>query len=34
LPHFTFLGVPENQLTGLGLKKTNDGGRVFWMPNI
>lgn len=34
LPHFTFLGVPENQLSGLGLKKNNDGGRVFWMPNI
>jgi len=34
LPHFTFLGVPENQLSGLGLKKNSDGGRVFWMPNI
>jgi hypothetical protein len=34
LPHFTFLGVPENQLSGLGLKKNNDGGRVFWMPDI
>ena len=34
LPHFTFLGVPENQLAGLGLKKTTDGGRVFWLPNI
>jgi hypothetical protein len=34
LPHFTFLGVPENQLSSLGLKKTNDDGRVFWIPNI
>lgn len=34
LPHFTFLGVPENQLSGLGLKKTTDGGRVFWLPNV
>jgi hypothetical protein len=34
LPHFTFLGVPETQLGGLGLKKSTDGGRVFWMPNI
>lgn len=34
LPHFTFLGIPENQLVGLGLKKVNDGGRVFWLPNI
>lgn len=34
LPHFTFLGVPENQLIDLGLKKTTDGGRVFWIPNV
>ena len=34
LPHFTFLGVPENQLSSLGLKKTTDGGRVFWLPNL
>ncbi len=34
LPHFTFLGFPENQLSDLGLKKINDGGRVFWIPNI
>lgn len=34
LPHFTFLGVPETELPGLGLKKTEDGGRVFWVPDI
>lgn len=34
LPHFTFLGVPENQLSGLGLKKISDGGRDFWLPNL
>lgn len=34
LPHFTYLSVPENQLIDLGLKKTTDGGRVFWIPNI
>ncbi len=34
LPHFTFLGVPESQLANLGLRKTADGGRVFWIPNI
>ena len=34
LPHFTFLGVPENQLSGLGLKKVSDGGRTFWLPNL
>jgi len=34
LPHFTFLGVAENQLSGLGLKKVSDGGRSFWLPNL
>lgn len=34
LPHFTFLGVAENDLPKLGLKKVNDGGRVFWVPEI
>ena len=34
LPHFTFLGVKESDLSGLGLKKTIDGGRTFWIPDI
>lgn len=34
LPHFTFLGVPENELPGLGLKKIVDGERRFWLPDI
>jgi len=34
LPHFTYLGVPEGELSGLGLKKTADGGRTFWIPDI
>ena len=34
LPHFTFLGVSENQLSGLGLKKVSDGGRTFWLPSL
>ena len=34
LPHFTFLGVPENQLSGLGLKKISDSGRTYWLPNL
>jgi hypothetical protein len=33
-PHFTFLGVKEDELTGLGLKKATNGGRVFWIPDI
>ncbi len=34
LPHFTFLGVKESELPGLGLKKLSSGGRTFWVPDI
>ena len=34
LPHFTYLGVEESGLPGLGLKKVTDGGRTFWVPDI
>lgn len=34
LPHFTYLGEPENKLRALGLKKIRNGGRVFWVPDI
>lgn len=34
LPHFTYLGVAESELPGLGLKKMNSGGRDFWVPDI
>jgi hypothetical protein len=33
-PHFTFLGVTEDQLPSLGLKKTTNGGRTFWIPDL
>jgi hypothetical protein len=33
-PHFTFLGVRETELAGLGLKKATNGGRVFWIPDL
>jgi hypothetical protein len=33
-PHFTFLGVTEEQLPSLGLKKVISGGRAFWVPKI
>ncbi|HVG32511.1 MAG TPA: hypothetical protein VM911_05500 [Pyrinomonadaceae bacterium] len=33
-PHFTFLGVKEGELEGLGLKKETNGGRAFWIPDI
>ncbi len=32
LPHFTYLGVPENQLSASGLRKQSSGGRTFWTP--
>lgn len=34
LPHFTFLGVPETELTKLGLKKNTNGDRIYWVPDI
>jgi hypothetical protein len=34
LPHFTYLGVLENELKGLGLKKVKNSERVFWVPKI
>ncbi|MEO7659157.1 MAG: hypothetical protein ABIV48_06040 [Pyrinomonadaceae bacterium] len=34
LPHFTFIGVSEKELPGLGLKKKVDAGRDFWIPDI
>jgi hypothetical protein len=33
-PHFTFLGVKEDELPALGLKKATNSGRVFWIPDI
>jgi hypothetical protein len=34
LPHFTYLGVSEGELSNLGLKKTTENGRTFWVPNL
>lgn len=34
LPHFTYLGTSENELSQLGLKKINSGGRSFWIPDF
>jgi hypothetical protein len=34
LPHFTYLGVAESELPGLGLKKVTESGRAFWVPNL
>ncbi len=32
LPHFTFIGVAENELPALGLKKLQAEDRVYWIP--
>ena len=32
LPHFTFLGIAENELPALGLKKLQTDDRVYWIP--
>lgn len=34
LPHFTYLGVPENDLPKLGLEKKTSGGEEFWVPKM
>ena len=34
LPHFTYLGVREDELPGLGLKAASDGEQVFWVPDL
>lgn len=34
LPHFTFLGVGEDELSGLGLREVTNGARRFWIPNL
>lgn len=33
LPHFTYIGVTEDELASLGLKKVGSG-QVFWVPDI
>ena len=34
LPHFTFLGVKEDELFSLGLRSVENEGRKFWIPDI
>ncbi len=34
LPHFTYLGISDNELVNFGLKKIIDDGRVFWIPDL
>lgn len=34
LPHFTYIGVKESELAGLGLKQVQNGARTFWIPEF
>jgi hypothetical protein len=34
LPHFTYLGVDEDRLPSLGLKRVVASGRPFWIPDL
>jgi hypothetical protein len=34
LPHFTYLGVSEEELPSLGLRSVMSGEQVFWIPNV
>jgi hypothetical protein len=34
LPHFTFLGVPESRLPGMGLEARKNAGRTFWVVQV
>lgn len=34
LPHFTYLGADESELTSLGLKRVVSSGRPFWVPDL
>jgi len=34
LPHFTFLGLAEQELPGLGLRKHVEHSQTFWLPAV
>jgi hypothetical protein len=34
LPHFTFLGAAERELSDLGLKCVDSAGQNFWVPDV
>ena len=33
-PHFTFLGIPEDQLPSRGLQKVLHNGNAYWVPHL
>jgi hypothetical protein len=34
LPHFTYLGLAEDELPGRGLKRVMVDGQTFWIPDV
>lgn len=34
LPHFTYIGLAEDELVGAGLKRVESGEQVFWVPDL
>jgi hypothetical protein len=34
LPHFTYLGLEENELPSRGLRQVKSGTQLFWIPNV
>lgn len=34
LPHFTYLGLAEEELRARGLRREEMNGQVFWIPNV
>ena len=34
LPHFTFLGLEESELPARGLRRVEEFGQTFWVPDI
>ena len=34
LPHFTYLGLEESELTARGLRRVEEFGQTFWVPDI
>ena len=34
LPHFTYLGIEEDELLTVGLKRVLTSGRTFWVPDL
>ena len=34
LPHFTYLGLAENDLPSRGLRRVKSGAQLFWIPNV